>query len=56
MGNFPAKIAQFFSSGTGVIVQEPGDRIYVTTCFVWNCVRTLSEKYFPISLERMRSV
>ena len=33
-----------------------GDVIYATTCFVRNWVRTFSEKYFPTSPERMRSV
>jgi hypothetical protein len=52
----PAKPHNHNSSGTGRYRAGIfGNKIYMTTCLVRNCVRTFSEKYLPISPECMRS-
>lgn len=54
---FPTNSAQFSPREPGPVTMEiPGMLVYGTTCFVWNKGRTLSEKYFPISFECMRSL
>lgn len=53
-GNCGEMVSRFHRESMSSCRSSPKD-IYPATCFAWNLGRTFSEKYFPVSLECMRS-